>query len=210
MRVETQRPPQRSGVSALHPLTHRAGEPAVAGWHTPVGSAHTVAQSPQWAALVRSASHPSTGSAEQCPRPATHAPVSTQAPATQRALAGSTPGSAVQSRVQLPQWRGSVSVFTQSAPQRVWAHASPATSAGPVSLGASADTTSASVSATSRGTSGTGVSRGTSIAATSRGRSAGTSRCAAASGVGVGSAAQPTTSVRAARAAQERTISIAR
>ena len=79
---------------------------------------HAIPHAPQFVGVVMSVVHPVVGVTHDA-RPATHAPVTSQRPATQRAAPGRTPGSALQFTPQPPQFAGSFcrSTHAPAAPQ---------------------------------------------------------------------------------------------
>jgi hypothetical protein len=69
-------------------------------------------QAPQLLGMLRSVVHP-VAAVPQAPRPGTQAALTSHCPITHRAAPGRTPGNALQSLPQRPQWAGSVWKFTQ-------------------------------------------------------------------------------------------------
>ena len=102
--VSTHDVPQRIWPAPVHPLEHAypPGELAI-GTQFGAPPEHMLVHAPQRAAVVTTASHPSSGLPEQFALPGRHAPVNTQRPAAQVTRVPSTPARSVQSLPQRPQ-----------------------------------------------------------------------------------------------------------
>ncbi len=132
--VLTHDEPQRWFAGATQPLVHAypPGAPAIIP-QLGVGSRQVLVHAPQRAAVVTTASQPSSGLPEQFARPGRHAPVNTQRPAAHVTREPSTPARSVQSLPQRPQLWTSVSGSVQKPEQRVRHAVSGATSTGAMS-----------------------------------------------------------------------------